>query len=245
MVSLLGNAEITGGSTFDAFRQTGVSVQFLFSVDIRAAIFYNHLVGNKMGEAMGRKRVIDQQAVLDAAERVVGRDGAANLTIDAVAKEAGINKASVLYDHKSKQALVEAVVNRAFERDNAHHVGIEEQLAGAGDRAIRGRILAAAAPPPEEFRAVALNLSAALALDATLRTKMQDNQARTMARIVETSPSPRGALLAYLALEGLKFLEHLDFHHFPRGERDRLLRQINWLVTTQPGESDLPDIAAG
>lgn len=63
---------------------------------------------------MGRKRVIDQQAVLDAAERVVGRDGAANLTIDAVAREAGINKASVLYDHKSKQALVEAVVDRAL-----------------------------------------------------------------------------------------------------------------------------------
>ena len=30
-----------------------------------------------------------------------------------VTKEAGINKASVLYDHKSKQALVEAVVDRA------------------------------------------------------------------------------------------------------------------------------------
>ncbi|WCK74443.1 hypothetical protein [Agrobacterium tumefaciens] len=54
-----------------------------------------------------------------------------------------------------------------------------------------------------------------------------------------------GALLAYLALKGLKFLEYLDFHHFPREERDKLLREINWLVTTQPGEKDLPDIAAG
>jgi AcrR family transcriptional regulator len=192
---------------------------------------------------MGRKRIIDQQGVLDAAERVVGRDGAANLTVDAVAKEAGINKASVLYDHKSKQALVEAVVDRAFERDNAHHAGIEEQIAGLQDKAIRGRILAAAAPPPEEFKSVALNLSAALALDAGLRAKMQGNQARTISRIEATSPSPRGALLAYLALEGLKFLEHLDFHHFPREERDRLLREINWLVTTQPGQSDLPVIA--
>ncbi len=193
---------------------------------------------------MGRKRVIDQQAVLDAAERVVGRDGAANLTIDAVAKEAGVNKASVLYDHKSKQALVEAVVDRAFERDNAHHAGIEEQIDDPKDRAIRGRILAAAEPPPEEFRAVALNLSAALALDAGLRGKMQDNQARTIARIDETSPSPRGALLAYLALEGLKFLEHLDFHHFTREDRDRVLREINWLVTAVPGEIDLPDVKA-
>ncbi|MGF9564853.1 TetR/AcrR family transcriptional regulator [Neorhizobium sp. JUb45] len=190
---------------------------------------------------MGRKRVIDQQAVLDAAERVVGRDGAANLTLDAVAREAGINKASVIYDHKTKQALVEAVVDRAFERDNAHHARIEDGIGEPEDRPIRARITAAAEPPPEEFRAVALNLSAALALDAGLRRKMQTNQASTITRIVEASPSPRGALLAYLALEGLKFLEHLDFHHFTREERDRLLREINWLVTASPREIDLPD----
>lgn len=194
---------------------------------------------------MGRKRVIDQHAVLDAAERVVGRDGAANLTIDAVAKEAGVNKASVLYDHKSKQALVEAVVDRAFERDTAFHAGIEEKLDAAEDRAIRGRILAACEPPSEEFKAVALNLSAALALDEGLRSKMQQSQARTITRIEETSPSPRGALLAYLALEGLKFLEHLDFHHFSREDRDRVIREINWLVTAQPGEIDLPGVKTG
>lgn len=194
---------------------------------------------------MGRKRIIDQQAVLDAAERVVGRDGAANLTIDAVAKEAGVNKASVLYDHKSKQALVEAIVDRAFERDTAIHAGIEERIGFSDDRAIRGRILAAAEPPAEEFKAVALNLSAALALDEGLRGKMQQSQARTIARIKDTSPSPRGALLAYLALEGLKFLEHLDFHHFSQEDRARVLREINWLVTAQPGEVDLPDVKTG
>lgn len=188
---------------------------------------------------MGRKRVIDQQAVLNAAERVVGRDGAANLTIDAVAKEAGVNKASVLYDHKSKQALVEAIINRAFQRDNAYHAGIEEQISEPQDRVIKGRILAASDPPNDEFKAVALNLSAALALDVGLRGKMQESQARTIARIKETSPSPGGALLAYLALEGLKFLEHLDFHHFVREDRDRILREINWLVTAHPEEIDL------
>ncbi|MFK0273209.1 TetR/AcrR family transcriptional regulator [Ensifer sp. NPDC090286] len=189
---------------------------------------------------MGRKRAIDQQQVLDAAERVVGRDGAANLTVDAVAREAGVSKASVLYDYKSKQALIEAVVDRAFERDNAHHAGIEATIGDLQDRAIRGRIVAAAEPPPEEFRAVALNLSAALTLDAGLRRKMQASQDATVARILQDSRSPRGALLAYLALEGLKFLEYLDFHHFARADRDEVLREINWLVTATPQAADLP-----
>jgi AcrR family transcriptional regulator len=187
--------------------------------------------------------VIDQQAILDAAERVVGRSGAANVTLDAVALEAGISKASVIYDYKTKRALIEAVVDRAFQRDREHHARVEEALPAGPSPAIRGRILAAAEPPPEAFRAVALNLSAALTLDDGLRRKMRANQAETIGRILETSASDRGALLAYLALEGLKFLEYLDFHHFARDERDRIIREIQWLVTAVPGEAALTDLA--
>ena len=57
---------------------------------------------------MGRTRVIDREAVLLAAERVITRDGAARVTLEAVAAEAGISKASVLYDYKTKQALLKA-----------------------------------------------------------------------------------------------------------------------------------------
>jgi AcrR family transcriptional regulator len=52
---------------------------------------------------MGRKRVIDQEEILNGAEFVVVRDGAAHLTLDAVAEQAGISKASVIYSYKSKQ----------------------------------------------------------------------------------------------------------------------------------------------
>jgi AcrR family transcriptional regulator len=186
---------------------------------------------------MGRKRLIGQPVILDAAERVVARDGAANLTLDAVAKEAGIGKATVLYDFKSKQALIEAVIDRAFVADNARHGALEAELAGDGDRAIRGRIRGAADAPPEDFRPVALNLSAALVLDSNLRRKMQANQAAVIERILQTSGSPRGALLAYLAVEGLKFLELLDFHRFDDAERSRILAEIDWLVEADPADA--------
>lgn len=186
---------------------------------------------------MGRKRTIDREAVLDAAERVVARDGAANLTLDAVALEAGISKASVLYDAKTKQAVIEAVIRRAFQRDSEHHAQVERELRGTDNVAIRGRIDAAAEPPLEAFKPVALNLSAALTLDENLRRQMQEHQAATIERILGTSTSPRGALLAYLALEGLKFLEHLDFHSFPPAERAQVIREISWLVDAQPHSS--------
>uniref|UniRef100_B0SW65 Transcriptional regulator, TetR family n=1 Tax=Caulobacter sp. (strain K31) TaxID=366602 RepID=B0SW65_CAUSK len=189
---------------------------------------------------MGRRRVIDQETILDAAERVVARDGAANLTLDAVAQEAGVSKATVIYDFKTKQALIEAVIDRAFLADNARHAALEAALEPGHSPAIRGRIHGGAQAPPETFRAVALNLSAALVLDSDLRRKMQANQASVIVRVLETSAAPRNALLAYLALEGLKFLEFLDFHHFPPAERDRIIREIEDLAVARPRDGSPP-----
>jgi len=185
---------------------------------------------------MGRKRVIDQQDVLDAAERVVARDGAARLTLDAVAIEAGISKASVLYDYKSKQALIAAVVERAVAADNQFNQAVTAGLGDVANAAVRGRIVAAANPLPEDFRPVALNLCAALAQDSALRKVIQQNQSAVIDRIMSSSVNPRGALLAYLALEGLKLLEALDYHNWPQAERDRILREINWLADMAPND---------
>lgn len=193
---------------------------------------------------MGRTRVIDQQQVLDAAQRVVARDGAARLTLDAVAVEAGISKASVLYDFKSKQALIAAVVDRSVAADNAFNAQMTERLDGTPNAAIRGRLLAAAKPFPDDFRSVALNLCAALAQDAALRQTIQRNQAEVIETIATGTANPRGALLAYLALEGLKLLESLDYHSWPRPERDRIIREINWLIDATPRDDQpLPDPA--
>jgi AcrR family transcriptional regulator len=183
---------------------------------------------------MGRKRTIDQEQILNAAEFVVARDGAARLTLEAVAERAGVSKASVIYDFKSKQALIEAVIRRAVRNDNAFNDGVTQGLGNVTSSVIRGRIVAASEPFPDEFRAVALNLCAALAQDAQLRTAIQANQAAVIDRIMKTSANPRGALLAYLALEGLKLLESLDYHTWPKADRAKILREINWLVDARP-----------
>ena len=194
---------------------------------------------------MGRKRTIDQEQILNAAEFVVARDGAARLTLEAVAERAGVSKASVIYDFKSKQALIAAVIRRAVRNDNAFNDGVTRGLGNITSSVIRGRIVAASEPFPDEFRAVALNLCAALAQDAQLRTAIQVNQTAVIDSIMKTSANPRGALLAYLALEGLKLLESLDYHTWPKAERAKILREINWLVDARPEQNKpLPKMRA-
>jgi len=199
-----------------------------------------HPVGIKF-TTMGRTRVIDQDLLLDAAEAVIAREGAAKLTLDAVAMEAGVSKASVTYDHKTKQGLIEALVRRALERDNTFNQASADQLGEVDARTVRGRIAAAANPLPFQQRAVALNLCAALAQDGELRQLMQANQAAVIAALQADTAAPRRALIAYLALEGLKLLESLDFHSFAQPEREHLLEDIEALLKPSSAAATVAD----
>lgn len=61
---------------------------------------------------MGRKPTITREGLLEIAERIVRCEGAAGLTIDALAKAAGISKGGVQYSFSSKDDLVRALIER-------------------------------------------------------------------------------------------------------------------------------------
>lgn len=188
---------------------------------------------------MARPRVIEQNDILDAAEAVVVRNGAAHLTLDAVAVEAGISKASVIYDYKTKQQLIKAVIERRVALGEERARAVTGELGPVSSASIRGLIAAASDAEPDDARAVAVNLGAALAQDTELRKPIEAYYDRTIASVMATSSSPRGGLLAFLALEGLRALEWHDFHSWPEGERQRILREISWLVDAVPAPDEV------
>jgi AcrR family transcriptional regulator len=190
---------------------------------------------------MGRKRTIEPDAVLDAAEQVVMRDGAARLTLDAVACAAGISKASVLYDYKTKQALIRAVLERRLAMHRACERDAAKELGDEADVAIRARISVASHSLTDEDRAVALGLLASLAQDADLREPVALAYRERIAEVEETSRKPRGALLAFLALEGLMSLEWLGLHTWAPEERARFIAEIGWLVDQNPAPASPPE----
>ncbi|MBC7872051.1 MAG: TetR family transcriptional regulator [Chitinophagaceae bacterium] len=55
-----------------------------------------------------------RERLIDAAVQTIHSIGAANLTLDAVAKEAGVSKGGLLHHFPSKDALIEAVLRYFF-----------------------------------------------------------------------------------------------------------------------------------
>ncbi len=61
---------------------------------------------------MGRKPTITREGLLEIAEGIVRSEGAAGLTIDALARAARISKGGVQYSFPSKDDLVRALIGR-------------------------------------------------------------------------------------------------------------------------------------
>ena len=188
----------------------------------------------KEAKSLGRPRTIDRDKVLDAAETVVARAGVTGLTIDAVAKAAGITKGGVQYCFGSKENLIKAMIGRwgeAFER---------EVMAFAGDdpdakKVIRGHIEA-----NRHMDELEASRSAAM-MAALLQNPDQvaDTRAWYNSRLENLDVSTeegRKVRLAFLASEGLFFLKTFAFLDIDDREWQAVIDDIQDLAAS--GNSD-------
>jgi len=148
--------------------------------------------------------------LLDAAEAIVSREGVARLTLDAVAREAGLSKGGVLYHFGTKDALVGALVARlyeTFERDIERIVNASPDEPGRWTRAY---VTATVAPGPEQAeltREVSAGLLAAIATDPALLDPLRARYDAWQERVERDGIDPALATLARLAVDGLWLAE--------------------------------------
>lgn len=184
---------------------------------------------------MSRPRRFEPDDILDAAERVILRVGAAGLSIDAVAKELGISKSQVLYDHKSKSALLEAVVERQLNKDESLLVKCISESAASPHPELFGRIASAERRLDDSDKAVALAITASLASDDSIVNKMREWTKNDLEAMVH-GPKPEAALMSYLALTGFCCTELFSFYHWSDQERTKILEGMRkmYLCYEQP-----------
>ncbi|MGI6246844.1 MAG: TetR/AcrR family transcriptional regulator [Pseudochelatococcus sp.] len=68
---------------------------------------------------MARRKEIDRDRILDAAEAVILASGGRQFTLDAVAERAGISKGGLVYTFATKDALIAAALEREMARFQA------------------------------------------------------------------------------------------------------------------------------
>lgn len=156
--------------------------------------------------------------ILDAAYRLIQKSGASTLTIDAVAKEAGLSKGGVLYHFSSKQKLIEGMLEASlkhFEQEMQKH---PQEGAGAKTRAYVEATFDSPAVPE-----IPSAIMAAIATDASYLKIYQDRYQLWQDQLNRDGLPSERAMLLRLAADGLWMADIFGLSA-PEGETREKLR---------------------
>jgi AcrR family transcriptional regulator len=142
--------------------------------------------------------------LLNAAEQVVARDGVANLTLEAVAREAGVSKGGLLYHFPSKSALVTAIVERLATRCEASQCLCVEQDPAPGSFT-RAYLQARQEPLDPQEVPFHCALLAAAGTDPQYLEPFRRRIEQWQQRLESDGIDPAVATIVRLAIDGLAF----------------------------------------
>jgi AcrR family transcriptional regulator len=176
-----------------------------------------------------------RERLLNAAERVVARDGVSNLTLDAVAREAGVSKGGLLYHFPSKSTLVIAIVERLATRCDAKHseaLSAEREGPGAFTRAYLNARMRPQDPPEALIHTALL---AAAGTDPQYLDPFRQRLGQWQQRLESDGIDAATACIVRLAIDGLCLGELLGMP-VPTGQlRQRVLDQLVTMTSTSEG----------
>jgi AcrR family transcriptional regulator len=162
--------------------------------------------------------------MLDAAEAVVVKEGAGHLTLDAVARRAGVSKGGLMYNFPTKDALLEAMIMRLVEH-NASALGkVTERMPTTPGRALKAYVMNSLRAPDSDDRVSGALLAVVANNPALMRhvAKYFRDRFRTLTADV---PFDRAAIV-HLATEGLWLLELMQASPLTKNERARVARAL-------------------
>lgn len=171
-----------------------------------------------------------RDAILDAAEVVVARSGAAHLTLDAVASEAGVSKGGLLYHFPNKEALVQGMLERVLGRVEADKARLVAKYRDGDMPGLIAHIRAGFLDRPEQ-RKIAAALLAAGANDPRLLEPVRAWHARNFAALARTRTNPSRAAVIMLAIDGLWLNELLQVSPLTASDRRKLQAELESLAS--------------
>jgi AcrR family transcriptional regulator len=169
--------------------------------------------------------------LLNAAERVVARDGVQSLTLEIVAKEAGVSKGGLLYHFPSKAALIRGVVDRmAAQCDADHEKAIDAAGPEAPGRFTKAYLEARTEPFKDEELPLHTAILAATGTDPQLLDPFRKRCCEWQGRLENDGIDPALAMIVKLAMDGL-CLGRLMGMPVPEGElRDKVLNKLRGMI---------------
>lgn len=180
-----------------------------------------------------------REAVLAAAEAIVKDIGAANLTFDELVRRSGITRGGIVYHFRSKDALLQALVEHDLEQ--WRRCVADKRSRATGPAADLAAYIASSTEPDEETSRLCAGLLSAASSSKALNEPWRRYFAEHHAGVNRKRADPVLATLLFLAAEGLFWQETLGLSPLSVGERRAVVqRMLALAAATETPEEAAP-----
>ena len=172
------------------------------------------------------------EKLLDAAEEIVFEVGASHVTLDAVAKKAGMSKGGLIYNFPTKEHLLQAMLTRFTQQGQDAMEREKEKLPAQPGRDIKAYLLALLNRNPRDMQ-IGAGFVAAVAHDPQMIKPAKDACKETLDAIISGPHETRMKVLA-LAAHGILFMELLAMFPFDAKEKQEIIAELLRMVDEEP-----------
>ncbi|MFL9923041.1 TetR/AcrR family transcriptional regulator [Herbaspirillum lusitanum] len=141
--------------------------------------------------------------VIQAALTIIARDGAGKLTLDAIAREAGISKGGLMHQFRSKGAVLQALLEHQveyFEKFSGDYMANDGAASPEPHLTTQIEVAREAISQPQS---VAFAILGAIGEEPGLLSMFRDIDASKLAAIKAEAADPEMATLRWMAARGL------------------------------------------
>ncbi|PLX18874.1 MAG: hypothetical protein C0601_03450 [Candidatus Muiribacterium halophilum] len=146
--------------------------------------------------------------ILDSAEQICIDIGAAHLTLNEVAKRAGVSKGGLLYHFPNKQNLLESMILRAKKRINEKRAIIKETLPNTPSRDLKAHVIARLSEDGKIKRLFPAVIGV-LVNEPKLVSSLKEELKKEMNEYIENGLDPVLTKIILFSLDGRMFVDSL------------------------------------
>ncbi|MCC3415000.1 MULTISPECIES: TetR/AcrR family transcriptional regulator [unclassified Microcoleus] len=170
---------------------------------------------------------IQPEALLAAANKVVVAQGVDALTLEAVAREAGVSKGGLLHHFPTKDALIVGMVQQVLNKFTAA-LNDELEKDSESEKAghwVKAYVRASVLDSPEDIELYS-SLLAAIVVNPELLKPIQDSWAEWQAKAESNGLKPEIATIIRLAVDGLALTSLFGFAPLEENLRSQVIETL-------------------
>jgi len=179
-------------------------------------------------------RSSSRDRLLDAAAGIVTEQGVQQLTIDAVAAAANVTKAGLIYHFKTRDDLLQALVERMMSEMDVRARVPQGPDAGSSPKAVLAQLTEETFELPDDQRQLLANVLAAVSSNPQLIGPAQALFARSYDWLAESGAQAGKAMALAAALDGIALLELLNLHRFTPQQREAMRAALDSAIRDLP-----------